>query len=109
MLPPFEVCRMMNQATGIAVTDSLECAAKTILVDRDPSRSYKCVLYGPLRDEDNRDVRLWIMYRKLEGDVTLQLLVQDQDDDVFLNSNALGAEKYEVGCVRPALGTRIVD
>lgn len=64
-------------------------------------------LVGPFVDPANRDVRIFVNYRELgvQGGVvathvSISLLVQDCDDDVFLNSKAAGAEKYDVGIAR---------
>lgn len=65
---------------------------------------YVCELHGPFYDTDVPvdavgDSRIFVVYRKLRGQVTLAYLVQDADDDAFLNSTAMGAEKYDTGPV----------
>lgn len=51
-------------------------------------------IHGPFKDPDNDDVRIFVNYRVLRGHYSLELLVQDRDDDTFLNSHAQGTEKY---------------
>ena len=61
---------------------------------------YRCELHGPFYDVssvDPGDHRIFVVYRYLRGHESLQILVQDADDDTFLNSNAWGAERYNVG------------
>jgi hypothetical protein len=47
---------------------------------------YYCELIGPFRDPTNPDVRLFVTHRKLGSHETVTLLLQDRDDDAFLNS-----------------------
>lgn len=54
-------------------------------------------LYGPYADTG--DVRIFVNYQSIQGRHVVQLLVQDKDDDVFLNSRAEGAERYNVGII----------
>lgn len=75
-------------------------------IARDDERGYLCQLFGPFVDLDAavpKDLRIFVVVRELDTEsghsTTLNLLVQDADDDAFLNHNAEGAEKYDVGVV----------
>lgn len=69
----------------------------TLRIAEDVSRPYLCTLYGPFVDRDAglpSELRIFVVHRYLEGTHSLDLLVQDTDDDAFLNSHAEGTEKY---------------
>jgi hypothetical protein len=101
----WEVQDAMVIKTGIRLGTTDWTDKLTIDVDEDSiGDRYLVRLFGPFEDldlpEDQRkDFRLFVVVRHLEGTVSLQLLVQDATDDAFLNSNAFGAEKYNIGPV----------
>lgn len=70
---------------------------------RRPDVPYECALFGPFQDPDApepRDTRIFVVVREIGKDhTTLQLLVQDHDDDAFLIPSAEGVEKYDKGLV----------
>lgn len=66
----------------------------TLLIDQQLERSYTNELIGPFADPENEDVRLFLSHRMLDGTETVNLLVQDADDDAFLNGDAEGTERY---------------
>jgi len=65
-------------------------------IDEDPRRDYQCSLFGPFKDNDNGDIRVFVQYRALDGFRVLSFMVQDADDDAWLNDNAIGIDdKYQ--------------
>ena len=100
MLMPWEVAELVRQKTGIKLFQTQNTT--NVLVDERPERSYLCALYGPWYPVDegkttpNRDTRIWVCWRRLEDMITMELLVQDTDDDCFLNRDAAGVERYNV-------------
>lgn len=95
----YEVTRHLRRATSIDLVATP--MTKTLVIAVDAGRPHLCMLFGPYRDRTDEpyDTRIFVVYRSLEGHRSLQLLVQDADDDCFLNHNAEGAERWDVGNV----------
>jgi hypothetical protein len=75
---------LVRAATGIALESTMYTGSLT--VGYRLRRGYDCVLIGPFEDPLEPDIRVYITHRLLDGSETVTLLLQDKDDDAWLNS-----------------------
>jgi hypothetical protein len=90
----WEVAELLRQKTGLRLATIPEATTRT------PVWGVEQYLYGPYRDMEDPQFRLFISYWLPLGAFCpdLRLLVCDCEGD-FLSAKAEGAERYDVGRV----------
>lgn len=95
LLMSWEVAELVRQKTGLRLVQTpFTHARKT-----DGNEHFEDWLYGPyLADDDETRIFVdYVLHKGAQGP-EMRLVVQDCEDD-FLNANAEGAERYNLGVI----------